>query len=224
MRIDKNGNSWLSISEFNIQSFCEVQLKFIWQGIKVKTEKMLKGFEIHQEKFQQFEDQTKCLEDVDIVNAIKRAIQKRERFVGREIFIMSPTFRLIGKIDAIEIGPEGIVIADDKPVEYPYLSVKSQVAAYAAAFKDRYRPLLDIYMMIKNRDEGSIVWEEVFSQEWFDFILEKINRLHELALGKRDFEPTAYPRKCLSCSYRNICDKKILVPPFTQNVKSQDIK
>jgi len=224
MRIDKNGDSWLSISEFNIQSYCEVQLKFIWQGIKVKTKQMIDGSKIHNEKFQQFKDETKDLEDVDIVNAIKRAIQKQERFVGREIFIVSPTFRLRGKIDAVEIGPEGIVISDDKPISYPFLSVKSQIAAYAVAFKDRYRPPLDIYMMVKNRDKGSIIWENVFSQEWFDFILEKINRMHELALGKREFEPTANPKKCLNCSYRNICDKKILIPPFTPSVKSHGIE
>lgn len=209
MRKDKNGDFWIPISEFNIQSYCEVQLKFIWQGMKIETKQMLRGSKIHNEKFQDFKEQTKDLEDVDIVNAIKRAIKKQERFAGREVFIASPTFRLTGVIDAVEIGPEGIVISDDKNVEYPYLSVKSQVAAYALAFKDRYRPPLDIFMMVKNRDKGSIIWEEVFSQDWLDFLLEKINRLHELALEKREFEPTANPKKCLSCSYRNICDKKL---------------
>ena len=206
MRIDSKGNSWLSISEFNIQSYCEVQLKFIWSGIRAETEKMLKGSLIHQEKFQQFKEETKDLERIDIVNAIKRAIQKQETFVGREVFIISPTFRIMGVIDAVEIRPEGILIADDKPVEYPYLSVKSQIIAYATAFKDRYRPPLDIFMMIKNRDKGSIVWEEVFSEEWLEFIMEKINRLHELALGRREFEPTKNPKKCLACSYRKICN------------------
>jgi CRISPR/Cas system-associated exonuclease Cas4 (RecB family) len=199
----------LSISEFNVQSYCEVQLKFIWQGIKIRPEKMLKGSSIHQEKFQKFKDQTKDWEEVDIVDAIKRAIERQETFIGREIFIISPTFRIKGVIDSIEIRPEGILISDDKPLEYPYLSAKSQVVAYATAFKDRYRPPLDIFMMIKNRDKGSIIWEEVFSQEWLDFMLEKINRMHELALGKREFEPTSNPKKCLACSYRNVCDKKL---------------
>jgi CRISPR/Cas system-associated exonuclease Cas4 (RecB family) len=211
MRIDKNGNPWISISEFNVQSYCEVQLKFIWQGIKIETKKMLQGSEVHQDKFQQFEEETKDLERVDIVTAIKRAIEKQETFVGREVFIVSPTFRIKGVIDSIEIRPEGILISDDKPIDYPYISTKSQVVAYATAFKDRYRPPLDIFMMIKNRDKESIVWEEVFSQEWLDFMLEKINRMHELALGKREFEPTKNIKKCLSCSYREMCDRKIRV-------------
>lgn len=209
MKIDKNGNLWLSISEFNVQSYCEVQLKFIWSGIKIRTEKMLNGSEIHEEKFRQFEEDTKGFEEVDIVDAIRRAIQKQETFVGREVFIALPTFRIKGVIDSIEIRPEGILISDDKPIDYPYISAKSQVVAYATAFKDRYSPPLDVFMMIKNRDKGVIVWEEVFSQEWLDFIVEKINRMHELALGKRDFEPTKNPRKCLSCSYRDMCDRKI---------------
>jgi CRISPR-associated exonuclease Cas4 len=211
MRIDKNGNPWISISEFNVQSYCEVQLKFIWQGIKIETKKMLQGSEAHQDKLQKFEEETKDLERVDIVTAIKRAIEKQETFVGREVFIISPTFRIKGVIDSIEIRPEGILISDDKPIDYPYISAKSQVVAYATAFKDRYRPPLDIFMMIKNRDKGSIVWEEVFSQEWLDFMLEKINRVNELALGKREFEPTKNANKCLSCSYREVCDRKIRV-------------
>jgi CRISPR/Cas system-associated exonuclease Cas4 (RecB family) len=184
-----------------------MQLKFIWQGIKIETEKMMRGSSVHNDKFQKFKEQTEGLEDVDIVSAIKRAVEKQERFAGREVFIISPTFRLRGVMDAIEIGPEGILIADDKPVDYPYLSVKSQLAAYAVAFKDRYRPPLDIFMMVKNRDKGVIVWEDIFSQDWFEFALEKISRLHELALGKREFEPTANSKKCLSCSYRHMCDK-----------------
>lgn len=209
MRIDKGGNPWLSISEFNVQSYCEVQLKFIWSGIKIRTEKMEKGSFIHEEKFERFEEETKDLEEVDIVSAIKRAIQKQESFAGREIFVTSPTFRIKGIIDSIEIRPEGVLISDDKPLEYPYLSAKSQVVAYATAFKDRYRPPLDIFMIIRNRDSGSIIWEEVFSQEWLDFILEKINRMHELALGKREFEPTANPKKCLACSYKSICKNRL---------------
>jgi CRISPR/Cas system-associated exonuclease Cas4 (RecB family) len=208
MRIDKNGNSWLSISEFNVQTFCEVQLKFIWSGIKKETEKMFFGSLIHNEKFREFEEETKDFESVDMVNAIQRAISKNERVAGREVSIVSPTFRLKGCIDAVEVGPEGIVIIDDKPLEYAYLSVKSQLAAYATAFKDRYRPPIDIFMMAKNRDSGDVIWEDVFSQEWLDFTLEKINRMHDLALGKREFEPTANPRKCFSCSYRNICNVK----------------
>ena len=209
MKIDSKGNAWIAISEFHQQSYCEVQLEFKWKGIRVETEAMKKGSEIHEKKFNEFEEKTKELEEVDIVNAIKRAMEKEERFSGREVFVLSPTFRLFGVIDSIEIGPEGIVIADDKPSKYAYLSEKSQVIGYALAFKDKYRPDLDIFMRIKNRDSGDIVWEDVLSQEWVEFMLEKINRLHELALGKREFEPTKNPKKCLACSYRNVCKKKV---------------
>lgn len=209
MRIDSKGNSWIAISEFNQQSYCEVQLEFKWKGIKRETKEMAKGSEIHEMKFKEFTKETEGLEEVDIVDAIKRAVEKNERFSGREVFILSPTFRLMGTIDSVEIGPEGISIIDDKPSKYAYLSEKSQVLGYAIAFKDKYRPDLDIFMSIKNRDTGDIIWEDVLTQDWVDFMLEKINRLHELALGKREFEPTKNYKKCRSCSYKDICEKKV---------------
>jgi CRISPR/Cas system-associated exonuclease Cas4 (RecB family) len=170
---------------------------------------MIEGSDIHEQKFKEFLDETKESEQVKITEAIKRAIENNERFSGREVFIVSPNFRLFGLIDSIEIGPDGIMITDDKPSEYSFLSDKSQIIAYAIAFKDFYRPPLDIFMTIKNRDSGDITWEDVLTQEWVDFMLEKIDRLHELALGKREFEPTKNPKKCSACSYRDVCDKKI---------------
>jgi CRISPR/Cas system-associated exonuclease Cas4 (RecB family) len=209
MKTDKNGNSWIAISEFHQQSYCEVQLKFKWSGIIRKTENMINGSNIHEEKFERFIEETKEMEEVDIKEAIRRAIENNERFAGREVFIVSPTFRIFGMIDSLKIGPDGIMISDDKPSEYAFISDKSQIIAYATAFKDFYRPPIDIFMSIKNRDSGDITWEDVLTQDWVDFILEKVNRLHELALGKRDFEPTKNPKKCLACSYRDVCDKKI---------------
>jgi len=49
----------------------------------------------------------------------------------------------------------------------------------------------------------------VLTQDWIDFLLEKINRLHELALGRREFEPTKNSKKCSACSYKDVCDKKL---------------
>lgn len=209
MKIDKNGNSWIAISEFHQQSYCEVQLKFKWSGITRKTEKMMEGSDIHEEKFEDFLEETKEMEEVDINEAIRRAVEENERFSGREVFVLSPTFRIFGMIDSVEIGPDGIMISDDKPSEYAFISDKSQIIAYAIAFKDFYRPPIDVFMSIRNRDSGDVTWEEILTQDWVDFILEKIGRLHELALGKREFEPTKNPKKCLACSYRDVCDKKI---------------
>lgn len=209
MRIDSKGNSWIAISEFHQQSYCEVQLKFKWSGIVRETAEMKEGSQIHEEKFEKFIEETKEMEKIGIKDAIKRAVENNERFSGREVFITSPRFRLFGMIDAVDIGPDGIIITDDKPSEYAFISDKSQIIAYAMAFKDFYRPPLDIFMTIKNRDSGDITWEDVLTQEWVDFLLEKINRLHELALGKREFEPTKNPKKCSACSYRDVCDKKV---------------
>jgi CRISPR-associated exonuclease Cas4 len=81
--------------------------------------------------------------------------------------------------------------------------------AYAIAFKDFYRPPLEVYVAVRNRDSGDTTWEDILTQEWVDDFLERIGRLHELAMGQREFEPTKNPKKCLACSYKDICDKKI---------------
>ena len=78
MKMDSNGNSWIAISEFHQQSYCEVQLEFKWKGIRVETEAMKKGTKIHDQKFKTFEEETKGLEEVDIVNA-SRGLSKRRR-------------------------------------------------------------------------------------------------------------------------------------------------
>ena len=209
MRKDSSGNSWIAISEFHQQAYCEVQLKYKWSGVKVRTSAMLKGTQIHDQKFNDFLEKTKELKQVGIQEAIRLAMDKEKSFSGREVMIMSPTFRLFGVMDQVEIRPGGIVISDDKPSEYTYLSDKAQVIAYALAFKDMYRPPLDIFMRIVNRDSGDIIWEDVLTQDWVDFLMEKVNRLHELAMSEREFEPTKNPKKCAACSYRGICDKKL---------------
>lgn len=209
MFFDKNGNSWIAISEFHQQAYCEVQLKYKWAGIKRITPQMTKGTEIHDEKLDEFEKETEGAEQVEVKEAIKRAIEKGERFVARELLIRSPTFRLYGMIDAVEIGPHGITITDDKPCEYPYMSAVSQILGYGIAFKDFYRPNIDIFLIIKHHN-GDIIWEEVLDQDKVDEMLERINRIHELATGLREFEPTGNPKKCASCSYRDICKKRQL--------------
>ena len=88
------------------------------------------------------------------------------------------------------------------------MSAKSQVMAYGIAFQDSYRPDLEIIVMIKNHS-GDILWEESMTQELLEDMRERIQRIHDLAEGKREFEPTKFAKKCKSCSYRDICDKKV---------------
>ena len=208
MFIDKFGNSWIAISEFHQQAFCEFQLKHKWEGIVKETEKMKIGSNIHEERLRKFLEETEEAKKVRVEDAIKRAIEKGERFSARELLIRSSTFRIYGNIDLIEIGPNGILITDEKPSDYPFISDKVQLLAYAIAFKDRYRPPLDIFIIMKHRDKGDIVWEEILTQDLVDFMLERIDRLHNLALGKRKFEPTLNPKKCLKCAYRDVCERK----------------
>ncbi|MDD5417017.1 MAG: PD-(D/E)XK nuclease family protein [Candidatus Aenigmarchaeota archaeon] len=195
---------WFSISEFNIQAYCEVQLKYRWSGIVRVTPSMVLGTKAHKQIENKFVEDTKDLEEVSIEQALELAKQGIST-VARELPITSPTFRLNGIIDQIEITPNGIIILDDKPSEYAHYGSQVQLYLYAIAFKDRYRPDLDIQVRIRHRDSGDTVWEDMLTEEIHNEIMERLQRMVELALGQREFEPTQNPKKCEKCTYREMC-------------------
>ncbi|MBU3905207.1 MAG: PD-(D/E)XK nuclease family protein [Nanoarchaeota archaeon] len=207
MFIDSNNNPWFSISEFNIQSYCELQLKYIWSGIRITTKQMLQGTARHKELETKFIEETKDLEEVTIEEALELA-KKGITSVARELRIKSFNFRLNGIIDHIEIGPTGITILDDKVGDIAYPGSKTQLFMYAIAFKDCYRSDLDIRVRIRNRDTLQTVWEEVFTENVFNEMEEKLQRMAELAMHEREFEPTNSPKKCAACSYKEMCRSK----------------
>ncbi|MBU4124531.1 MAG: PD-(D/E)XK nuclease family protein, partial [Nanoarchaeota archaeon] len=129
--------------------------------------------------------------------------------VARELHISSNTFRLNGIIDQIEIGPNGIIILDDKPSDQPYFGSKVQLFMYAIAFKDHYKPDLDIHVKIRQSKTQKIVWEDTFNEKIHEEMMERLQRMNELALGKREFEPTQYEVKCRNCTYREMCKKNV---------------
>ncbi len=204
MLLDNSGSPWFAISEFQQQAYCEVQLKYKWAGIKIVTPKMAKGTEIHNQLLEKFKKETKDLEEITVWDALKAASVGKTS-IARELAVRSSNFKLYGVIDQIEIGPGGIVIIDDKPCEYPYYSAKVQLFLYAIAFKDFYRPEMDITVRMRHRDKGNIVWEEILTEEIFEQMTERIQRMTELVLGERDFEPTKNPKKCINCSYKDVC-------------------
>jgi len=207
MFIDQNNNPWFSISEFNIQSYCELQLKYIWSGIKFTTPQMVSGTARHKELENKFIEETKDLEEVTIPEALELA-KKGISSVARELRIKSFNFRLNGIIDHIEISPEGIIILDDKPGDTAYPGSKTQLFMYALAFKDCYRPDLDIRVKIRNRDTLETIWEEPFTENILENMQEKLQKMCELAMHEREFAPTNNPKKCASCSYREMCQSK----------------
>jgi len=201
-----SGQPWFSISEFNIQAYCEVQLKYRWSGIKITTPAMIAGTQTHSQIEQTFVEETKDLEEVSIEEALELAKQGITT-AARELHISSNTFRLNGIIDQIEIGPNGIIILDDKPSDQPHFGSKVQLFMYAIAFKDRYRPELDISVKIRHSKSQKIVWEDAFTETIHEEMMERLQRMNELALGKREFEPTQFDVKCKHCSYREMCKK-----------------
>lgn len=206
MFVDSTG-PWFSISEFNISEYCELQLKYIWSGIKITTPPMIQGTRRHKEIEEKFIEETKDLEEVSIEEAIQLAKQGITS-VARELRIKSHNFRLNGIIDHIQITPQGIIILDDKPGDTAYPGSKIQLFMYALAFKDCYKPDLDIRVQVRNRDTLNVVWEDVFTEDILAQMEDKLQNMIELAMGEREFEPTRNQRKCASCSYREMCQAK----------------
>ncbi len=209
MFIDSRGNSWIAISEFQSQNYCELQLKYKWEGYKPETKEMKRGSEIHEKKEKEYLEEAEKKEKLTIIEAVQRATKDKESFVTREFPITSPFFRLYGKIDSVTIEPDKIIVSDDKPTDVVFLSEKMQVLCYAIALKDKYRIPLELHVQIKNRDSGKVVWTEVVTQEHVEELRNTIQRLHSLATKKEDFIQTTNPKKCLKCPYREICDKRL---------------
>ena len=78
MFIDSNNNPWFSVSEFNIQSYCELQLKYRWSGIKPITQAMIQGTKRHKQLETKFIEETKDLEEVTIPKTLELAMHERD--------------------------------------------------------------------------------------------------------------------------------------------------
>lgn len=201
-----NNQPVFSISEFNIQAYCELQLKYRWSGIKITSKDMIKGSYQHSQIESKFIEETKLLETVSVEEALSLAKQGISS-KARELTVISKTFRLRGIIDQIEINPDGIIILDDKPSDTAHFGSKVQLFMYAIAFKDHYKPDLDIMVRIRHRDKGHTVWEDMLTEDIQVEMLERLQRMTELALGQREFEPTKNEKKCNACTYKNLCKK-----------------
>jgi len=201
------------ISDLHTQAYCEYQLNFQWKGVRIVSEQMQNGTIKHEQLEAEHNERMKDAPKVTLDKAIENtSIGKKS--IGREVFIQSEGYGLIGKIDEILISPEGIFIIDDKPTDFAYLSDKSQARAYAMCIESEYSNLirennLKIFSVIRNRDSKKIVWSEELTKDVTSETLEKIERIRKLAKGEIQFIPTTKPNKCRACQYHKagVCDR-----------------
>ena len=63
-----------------------------------------------------------------------------------------------------------------------------------------------IYAVLKNRDDGSIIWKEKYSGAHKEQFLLAMLRLRDVLSEKRKPEPTRNERKCAVCQYNKVCE------------------
>jgi len=203
----------IKISDLHTQAYCEYQLNFQWSGVRIVSEQMETGTRRHQELEAEHNEKMRDAPQVTLEKAIENTSLGKESG-GREIFVKSDTYGIIGKIDEILISPEGIFIIDDKPTDFAYLSDKSQARAYAICIRDEYENIilsnnLKVFSVIRNRDSGDTIWSEELTDAVKSETLERIERIRKLAKGEIAFIPTRNPNKCRVCQYHKakVCDK-----------------
>ena len=136
---------------------------------------------------------------------------KSEQLVtSREVELQHTTSNvvLLGRIDELSCDKDGIYVIDDKPNDYAYIGTRKQLWAYCHLLENNFKDLISkpIYAVLKNRDDGSIVWKEMFTGAHKEQFLLAMLRLRDVLSEKRKPEPTQNPNKCKACQFNKVCE------------------
>ena len=194
------GASW-----FQEASFCEQKLYLakVKKIPLIETKAMMEGALIHEDKYGDFAKSA--------IPATWDEFFKSETLVtSREVELqhISNNVVLLGRIDELSCDRDGIYITDDKPSDYAYIGVRKQIWAYCHLLENNFRNLIQkpVYAVLKNRDNGEIVWKEKYSGAHKEQFLLAMLRLRDVLSEKRKPEPTKNPNKCAACQYNKVCE------------------
>ena len=194
------GASW-----FQEASFCEQKLYLakVKKIPLIETKAMMEGALIHEDKYGDFAKSA--------IPATWDEFFKSETLVtSREVELqhISNNVVLLGRIDELSCDRDGIYITDDKPSDYAYIGVRKQIWAYCHLLENNFRNLIQkpVYAVLKNRDNGEIVWKEKYSGAHKEQFLLAMLRLRDVLSEKRKPEPTRNARKCAVCQYNKVCE------------------
>ena len=198
MKERKIGASW-----FIVQGYCEYKLylqKVL--GLELpKTQEMMLGSEIHENKEKEFLEKAKEGTWEDFLKAEELTITKEVFFEQKIGDII-----LLGKVDEIAIDKDSITIIDDKPRAFPYNGTKNQLLAYCYLFKEQFKPLQKkLSAALRNRDTNQIVWEQEFDKSSEEQFFTTFHRLRNVLLEKEEPVPTTNKNKCQACQFNQMC-------------------
>ncbi len=194
----------IPISWLHSHDYCEYQiyLKNV-KGLKIiPTANLVMGRNRH--NVLEVEHKEMATEELSIDAALDKAKTEEIVLIGREIPVEGS--KLKGRIDEVHFGPNQIIILDDKPNSYAWDSNKKQIWGYCLAFEEHYSPKLPLLACLRHRDSQRIVWQEIFTDQHRDIVLDAIARIFGVLRGERDPDHTDNIKKCLACNFYGRCD------------------
>lgn len=201
---DRQGRTWIAVSELAAAAWCETQLKWRWAGVRPLTAAMTAGKKLHEQAEKEFERSTADTPAVEAAEALARA-KAGENFVGREVPIYARSCQLYGRIDEVHVGPERILIIDDKPAAFIRATDRVQLLGYAVAWAGAHRDTPGVYAAARCHASGHLIWAEKLTEISEQLIAQKIARLRALAERKMEFAGPDKITKCDRCVFRNVC-------------------
>jgi len=194
------GASW-----FQEASFCEQKLYLskVKKLPLIETEARAKGAIIHEGKYEEFVKSA-------APTTWEEFFKSEQLVTSREIELqhVGNNVMLLGRIDELSSDKDGIYVVDDKPSDYAYIGVRKQIWAYCHLLENNFKELINkpLYAVLKNRDDGSIIWKEKYSGNHKEQFLLAMLRLRDVLTEKRKPEPTKNPNKCAVCQYNKVCE------------------
>jgi CRISPR-associated exonuclease Cas4 len=194
------------ISWLNKQGYCEygIYLENV-KGVEVRpSTAMIKGTRVHSKLEMDFREEAEPATLYEMLETSKTA-----EILSRELPVMSVHYGIRGFIDEIWMTPDEFIIIDDKPGNRAFNSSINQVYGYCLAFQDTVKEKRNIVASIRERGTENIFWSAYFDETAQKDIINLVNRVHKLLLGEEEYIPTKNPKKCRSCRFNRMCDRRV---------------
>jgi CRISPR/Cas system-associated exonuclease Cas4 (RecB family) len=205
IKIYDNKNNF-PISWLNKQAFCEYGI-FLENVKKIEAEPtraMIRGTNEHSLLESKFREEATPATFQEMMET-----SKTSEILSRELPVISTRHGIRGFIDEVWMTPDEFIIIDDKPGTTAYPSNINQVYGYCLAFKDMIKDKRQIVASLRERGTENIYWASYFDENTEHGIIELINHIHDLIMGKKSFIPTRNPNKCQGCRFNEFCDKRM---------------
>ena len=156
--------------------------------------KVQKGRNIHEQK------------SIQNTTYLRRRIGVKEKYINQ--YLTNDYLR--GEVDEILSLNDGTMAPLDykfaKYEDKKYDTYKTQLYSYALLIESNYQLPVNKGYLIYTRSQNKLI-EIPIEQKHKQQVKQKINAIQEIILKNKYPKATKYKKKCLNCTYRNICIK-----------------